>query len=631
MTFDPARLPWLPPPPADFRARCKALDATQERRGQVLRDLADHALDMNQLTRLAASLARARQAGADLSPLAPFRLGLVSNATTALVAPVLAGSALRHGLALEMVETDHDQGVQAALDPNSPLQAAGPDAVLLAFDHRILPAPGATADDADAADRAVAAATGMVDTIVDGLARGCGAPTILQTIAPAPDSLLGSLARTLPGSPRALAAAVNDHLASRAAAGPDLLLDVAALAETVGLARWHDERQWHLARLSFAAELMPLYADHVARLLAALRGKARKCLVLDLDNTLWGGVVGDDGTEGLVLGQGDPAGEAFLAVQRAALDLRRHGVVLAVCSKNDDAVARAPFRDHPDMVLGEDDIAVFQANWADKASNLEAIAGALNIGTDALVLLDDNPAERAQVRAALPQVAVPELPDDPALYVRYLLAAGYFESVGFSADDRQRAADYQANARRAEMRGQARDLDGFLRSLDMRITFAPFDPTGRARIAQLINKSNQFNLTTRRYTEAQVAAMEGDPALHTVQVRLRDTFGDTGMISVVICRAGDGEWEVDTWLMSCRVLGRRVEEAVLAHLAQRAQAAGATALVGRFIPSGRNELVRDHYAKLGFAAAGRDGAAEVWRLDLDAYRVPDLPLAMEAA
>jgi FkbH-like protein len=257
-------------------------------------------------------------------------------------------------------------------------------------------------------------------------------------------------------------------------------------------------------------------------------------------------VVGDDGLAGIILGEGSPAGEAFLNVQWTALALRDRGVILAVSSKNDDSVARGPFRSHPEMLLKEQHIAVFQANWQDKASNLQAIATTLNIGVDALVLLDDNAAERAQVRAALPMVAVPELPDDPAFYADTLLATGYFEATAFTAEDRHRAEQYQANAARSQVLGAATGLGTYLRSLEMKAICGPFDHIGRLRITQLINKSNQFNLTTRRYTEAEVGALEASGRGLTLQVRLMDRFGDNGMVAVVICREQGSDWVIDT-------------------------------------------------------------------------------------
>ena len=279
--------------------------------------------------------------------------------------------------------------------------------------------------------------------------------------------------------------------------------------------------------------------------------------------------------------------------------------MLAVSSKNTDEVAREPFEQHPEMLLKLDHIAVFQANWNDKATNIQAIAEELSLGLDAMVFLDDNPAERGLVRKLLPQVAVPELPEEAAYYARTLAAAGYFEAVAFATEDLKRADFYQDNAKRADLQKQVGGVDAYLASLSMTITFQPFDATGRARIVQLINKSNQYNLTTRRYTDPEVAAAENDPDVFTLQVRLADIFGDNGMISVVICRPGEaGVWDIDTWLMSCRVLGRKVEHMVLREILEHARAAGVHKLRGAYRPTDRNNLVIDHYAKLGFTKVG---------------------------
>jgi FkbH-like protein len=442
---------------------------------------------------------------------------------------------------------------------------------------------------------------------------------IVQTIASPPEQLFGSHDAGLPGTSRRFGERFNQMLAESLKGTPDLMLDIAWLAQTVGLATWHSPCQWNLAKLPFDSACSPLYAEHVARLLAASLGRSRKCLVLDLDNTLWGGVIGDDGLSGIRVAQGDAVGEAHLAVQRLALDLRARGIVLAVCSKNEDETARIPFREHPEMLLWEDHLAVFQANWQDKVTNIASIANALSLGQDALVFLDDNPAEPALVREFLPDVAVPELPDDPSLYARTLAAAGYFESVAFSPEDSARADMYRSNARRVELR-QVGSIDDWLASLQMEITFAPFDAVCRSRIVQLINKSNQFNLTTRRYNELDVERFERDPGVFTLQVRLADSLGDSGMISVVICRCDNaGEWTIDTWLMSCRVLGRNVETAVLREVLEQARAAGMTTLVGLYRPTGRNAIVEDHYSKLGFQPSGvHEDATRSWTLKTDA-------------
>ncbi len=622
-------LAWLPAAPDDFSTQCRQLLAEPGELGRRIQRLANHALDENQLNRLAKVIDKARQKSESLAPLTPFRLGVISNATSHFVVPVLVASAARHGIALECIEADFDQVMQAALSPDSAINQAQCDAVLVAVDHRGLPL-NATPGDAQAAQQTVAAALGHLNMIRDGLHSHGKAICILQTLPRSVESSFGNLDLVLPGTPRQLVDEVNRGMAQSIAGTEDLLLDVAHIAETVGLADWHDTTLWNMAKLPFASKFLPLYGDHVCRLVAAMRGKSRKCLILDLDNTLWGGVIGDDGLEGIVIGQGDATGEAHLHVQRTALTLRDRGIVLAVSSKNTDEIAREPFRKHPEMLLKEEHIAVFQANWNDKATNIKAIAEELSLGLDAMVFLDDNPVERGLVRKMLPQVAVPELPDDPALYVRTLLAAGYFEAITFSGEDRKRAEFYQDNARRVTLQKQAGDVDAYLVSLNMQMTLQPFDDTGRARIAQLINKSNQFNLTTRRYTEADVAAAQDDPEAFTLQVRLADAFGDNGMISVLICRRDGDDWTIDTWLMSCRVLGRKVETAVLQELLAQARARGVRRLVGWYLPTEKNKLVEDHYAKLGFALLDKQGdGSTTWELHVDSAPVVELPIAVQ--
>ena len=618
MTLDLfTELAWLPAAPADFAQTCKTLATELQGAGRLARQLANHRLDENQLNKLANALKKVEANGGSLAPLTPFRLGLVSNATSHFLVPVLNATAARHGIALQCVEADYGQAMQMALDPESLINSARCDAVLVALDARglpLAPSPG----DAESARHTVDGALSQLTAIRRGLSQS-GAVCIVQTLPRPVESLFGSFDSALPGTPRRLIDDINRGLVESLLGSQDLLLDVAHLAETVGLGRWHDPKLWNLAKLPFASEFLPLYAEHVCRLIAALRGKSKKCLVLDLDNTLWGGVIGDDGLEGILLGQGDATGEAHLEVQRVAMALRQRGVVLAVSSKNNDEIARQPFAKHPEMLLREEHVAVFQANWQDKASNIKAIAAELNLGLDSMVFLDDNPVERELVRTLAPEVAVPELPSDPALYARTLLAAGYFESIGFSEEDKQRAQLYRDNARRVALEKQAGDVDGYLASLDMRLTLQPFDDTGRARIAQLINKSNQFNLTTRRYTEADVARLQHDADAFTLQVRLADTFGDNGMISVLICRRTDDVWDIDTWLMSCRVLGRKVEQAVLAELVEQARACGVRSLEGSYLPTEKNSLVENHYEKLGFELLERsDDGATRWRLDVGA-------------
>ena len=626
-----SNLSWLPGPPADFRDLLRKLreDGGKAEPAADLwsraKALAAFSLDEVQLGQVA-RVVRALPEGGD-RPHAR-KVGIIGDGTLSLLGPAILASALRQDMRIEIVEGVYGSPVRDAIDPDSGLRRAEPDVVVLASDRRGLGLNQSSVSAHEAA-QAVGLAIETVTSICEGLQAFVRGAIVLQTIVPPLEPFLGSFDLGFQGSAAAQVSDFNAKLRGLAAERGYVLMDVARLAGAIGLERWDDPLQWHAAKLPFAADMIPAYADLVARTLGAIYGKSRKCLVIDLDNTIWGGVIGDDGLAGIALGQGSAAGEAFLAVQRAVLDLRNRGVVIAVCSKNDEENARRPFVDHAEMLLRSEHIAVFQSNWVDKAANLRTIAATLNLGLDALVFFDDNPAERAQVRAELPMVAVPELPASPALYARTLLAAGYFEAVAFNDDDRRRADDYQANSQRSSLKAQASDMGGYLRSLAMVCTIRRFDPDGRARIAQLINKSNQFNLTTRRYTEAEVARMETDPAKFALQIRLADRFGDNGMISVVIADAADDVWTIDTWLMSCRVLGRGVEAAVLRHLVAAARAAGAKALRGVYIPSGKNQMVSDHYRKLGFQETASDGAATHWRLDLDAYVAPSPPMAID--
>lgn len=623
---DRADLFWLPTTPEDFNKQLSEALATSAMLGPDLQRFSRYALDINKLNRLSKALRSARANSVNLRPLIPFRLGILSNSTTALIGPALEATAIRYGFALEVVEASFGQIMQEALDPQSMLATAQPDAILVALDIHGLPLR-ATPGDADAADIIIKHAVAQLAAIRQGLRANTGATLIIQTVPRNPETLFGSYDFRMAGTQRWMIDRYNRAMADDLGTD-EMLVDVAGLAETVGLDRWHDPVQRHSAKLPFAQEMVPVYADHVTRVIAAMRGKSRRALVLDLDNTLWGGIIGDDGLEGISIGQGSALGEAHLSVQQAALDLHGRGIVLAVSSKNEDAAARLPFKHHVDMALREEHVAIFQANWIDKATNLATIADALTLGHDALVFLDDNPAERMQVRQAIPEVAVPELPEDAAYYNRALNAGGYFEAVIFSDDDRKRSGFYKDNARRLQLQSGTGSLDDYHASLAMVATFQPFDVVGRGRIVQLISKSNQFNLTTRRYTELQISEIEDNVERWTLQTRLADVFGDNGMISVVICDRHECHWDIDTWLMSCRVLGRRVEEAVLHEIALAARADGVKHLVGRFIPTDRNAMVARHYEKLGFDKVDELSSGEtIWSLTL--ANLSDVALPMD--
>jgi len=615
MNWVVSELPWLPRPPTDFRERCKGIRSVDG--GPVIRELSSYFLDERNANSLARAIRRATFGGVNLAGLTSVRMALLSNGTTSITAPAITAAGARYGLLIDVIESDFSQTFQEVLDPGSALYRAKPEIVLFAIDYRglsLVPCPG----DRATAARTVKAALSELFRLRSAIRDTCGATPIVQTLAQTVSPLFGNYDAVLVGTLQALISEFN-HMLLSSIEEECAVLDLATIAATVGIDAWNDSRRWHFARLPFSPEFLPLYADHVARLIGALYGKSRKCLVLDLDNTVWGGVLGDEGLANIVLSNGDPTGEAFLEVQRAALGLHSRGVALAVCSKNDEAIARAAFREHPEMLLKEAHIAVFRANWEDKVRNLNVIADTLKLGLDSLVFLDDNPMERHLVRQELPVVAVPELPEDPALFARTLLSAGYFESIHFTEEDRNRNEQYRADASRVDLAARATDLENYLRSLEMRIEFRAFSPVDRQRIVQLVNKTNQFNVTTRRYTEAQIKSYEEDPNVMTLQARLTDRFGDNGMISVIICCRQLQEWHIDTWLMSCRVLKRKVEYAVLNKLVEEARSLRILALVGTYIPTDRNGIVRDLFADLGFIKTASVEDGDTWRLEVEGY------------
>jgi FkbH-like protein len=383
----------------------------------------------------------------------------------------------------------------------------------------------------------------------------------------------------------------------------------------MGTQRWFSPRHWFSYKMAQSPVAGVYLANAASALVGALYGRSKKCLVLDLDNTLWGGVIGDDGPQGLKLGGETAVGEAYTEFQAYCKSLRERGILLAVASKNDEALARQGF-EHPSSVLRMSDFSAFRANWEPKDANLRAIAQELKIGLDSLVFLDDNPAERALVRAQLHDVAVLEVGADVSRYPDIIEESHYFEAAAFSADDTIRARQYQENRVRVELQGTFRDYGEYLASLQMEAECREFSPVYLDRIAQLTNKTNQFNLTTRRYTRAQIQEFANRPDCITLYGRLIDRFGDNGLVSVIVGIVTGAALEIDLWLMSCRVLKRGLELTMLDQLVERARACGVTTLIGRYFRTPKNGMVADHYAKLGFTlvSGSADGDCPVWEL-----------------
>ncbi len=601
-------LHWLPIIP-DWRARLRALPADPASVWDKAVALGTARLNFVLTNGLDETVRRILPNGPETLATKKVRLAVLGSSTITHLLPGIRTAGLRRGIWIDTYENDYGQYLQELSETDSPLHAFQPTAVLVALDAYHLTAGVTSGMDMATAE---AALTEMQDRIRDvwRLARDAfRCPIIQQAALPLHLTILGNNEHRLPGSRAWFVTRLNAAIRTMAEQdGVDILaIDERAVRD--GITRWHDTALWHRSKQEVSPTASPMYGDLVGRWLAAKQGRSFKCLVLDLDNTVWGGVIGDDGLEGIALGQGSPLGEAYTAFQEYVRELSRRGVILAVCSKNDEANALEPFEKHPDMVLKRGDIASFVANWSNKADNIRAIAQELNIGLDALCFIDDNPFERNLVRQELPMVAVPEVSDDPTGYPTALSDAGYFEGLAVTEEDRERTSQYQGNKARDALKAAVTDLPSYLRGLEMELVWKRFDRIGLQRIVQLINKSNQFNLTTRRYTDEDIVAVMADPDAFGLQLRLTDRFGDNGIIAIIIGRLQDNkDLQIDTWLMSCRVLGRQVEPTTLNLIAQEAAKLGARRLVGDYIPTKKNAMVKDHYARIGFTVMETDPA-----------------------
>lgn len=572
--------------------------------------------DMDFTAARAAQRKRARLGRDGFKAAAPARVAILASTTTDQLTAFLDLFLFGHNIEAEIYEAPYGLLRQEILDPTSGLYDFKPDFVFLATTRRDLAAMPSPADPPDVIAAAVDAAASEWTQLWQILSDRLGCQIIQNNFDAPPWRPFGQLERRLEGAPGRYIERVNNELAQRAPPWVSIH-DLDGLAAAVGRWNWGDERFFHIAKLPCAPENLVPYAHGVAALISARMGRSKKCLVLDLDNTLWGGVIGDDGLAGINLGQGDGMGEAFVAFQRYAKSLAARGVILAVCSKNEDAAAREPFLKHEEMVLKLEDISCFVANWQDKAANLRHIAQELNIGIDSLVFVDDNPAERALVRQLAPEVAVPEVGSDPSDYVRILDRHGYFEAISLGSEDYKRTEMYRANAERAKMSSDAGDLEAFLRSLDMKAWIGPVGERELERTVQLIGKSNQFNLTTRRHSAADIQRMLESPDWYTRVIKLSDKFGDNGLISVWCGRVDGDALAIDTWLMSCRVLKRGVEALLLNNIAEIARSRGLTRLTAEYIPTAKNMMVKDHYAGLGFSKTGEDADGRTtWELNV---------------
>ena len=553
-----------------------------------------------------------------IPPRRRLRIAVLGSATTSLLIPVVRALCFRDGLDADVYEGMFGAYRQEILATDSALYRFAPEVTFIIPNAHDLGLAAFRADGAAEIERVVAEHVALWQE----LTRRCRTHVVQHAYDIPVVESAGTLAGRRSDGRRQIIRRLN--LALCDAAPPSVtVLDTEHVIASVGHAVWYDAAMWHRARQYPAGRALPALAEEQLAHVRAITGLSKKVAVCDLDNTLWHGVIGEDGLHGIAVGDSSPEGEAHTALQRYLKELRARGVLLAVCSKNNPDDARLPFLEHPGMVLRLDDFAAFEANWDDKATNLRRIAAALSLGLDSLVMLDDNPLEREWIREELPEVTVVELGRSPSTYVRELDAGRYFEVQAVSAEDERRPELYQRERQRQALKSQTGSLAEFLANLAMEGEVAPISPSNIGRVTQLVNKTNQFNLTTRRYTEAQLAARAAEPGGWSGVFTLADRFGDHGIVGVMLCVAtGQDEWEIDSWLLSCRVLGRDLERFMLDRAADAARDQGISRLIGVYVPTARNQLVADLFSRLGFSRRGEDAGAVRYELALSAITAP---------
>jgi FkbH-like protein len=516
--------------------------------------------------------------------------------------------AARAGLWLDTYLAPYGQFLSELIDPGSGLYRFRPNVTFLAVDADVLWNQRWAESPPIKSEPVVG---GMLTPLFSGLdvfdRAGSGIVVVNDFVLPR-RSTEGVNAFRSKGTFAHTVAHANKHLRLRLSLRDHtFLFPLADVVAQVGRNHAFNWRTHYRGHVTWSDALMAAVAERYVGFALAAIGKATKCIVLDLDNTLWGGVLGEEGPTGIALGPQWPGSE-FVDFQRELLDLQRQGILLALCSKNNEDEALAVLREHPSMLIREAHLAAYRINWEDKATNIRALGRELNIGLDHMLLIDDSPHERAWVRQAIPQLPVPELPSDPTMYASWVGSLPSLIVLQQTAEDTQRTRQYQESRSREAYRGSVDSVESFLRGLGLRVDIAQVDDDTMARVVQLLAKTNQFNLTTRRHDEPTIRRRTASGEWRVYTMRVTDRFGDFGLTGIAIVAPGEERWELESFLMSCRVIGKSVETALLARIAEDARAAGATELTAEFIDSGRNQVAAAFLPAHGFSA----GAAGLW-------------------
>lgn len=554
------------------------------------------------------------------SGLIPKKIAILSGSTIGEIKPILELFLLHHGIQPEFYEGEYARYYENAVFDDGSLRAFAPDMIYVHTTVQNLSGLPCPADSDVEAEEKLAAEVLRWQSFWDACC-SMGAIVIQNNFEFPNVRVMGSFEAVDRHGAVRFVRRMNEALARYAEAHRGFLVnDINYLAAELGLDHWFSPTMWYAYQYALDLSAVPALCASIANIIKSLYGKNKKSIACDLDNTLWAGVIGDDGVQGIQLGEESPSGRAFTALQRYLKLVSQTGVLLNVNSKNEAEIAKSGFS-RPESVLHEEDFICFTANWQPKDENLAQMASQLNLLPESFVFLDDNPAEREIVRRRFPQTAVPEL-TEPEHYVRTLARSGYFEVTSLSADDKKRSEMYRENAQRAQAQAAFSDYSDYLRSLEMKAVIAPFDTAHAARITQLMNKTNQFNLTTRRYTDAEVSACMSDGNTLTLYASLADRFGDNGIVSALIGRVQDGILTIEEWVMSCRVFKRDLELAVFDALIAYCRTHNITSIEGGYLPTAKNAYVRTLYPTLGFSQTAESEEGTHYRFDIPAESAP---------
>ena len=546
-------------------------------------------------------------------------IGIISNSNYYFLKEILEFSGYRKGLDINLYFTENNKVFETVLSPKKLFNTNSKmDFIILALDHNYFLTKDYSKLENDVSNEMF----NQNKMIIENIKKKLNCALILQTIPLPPLRIFNNYEQKIKNSATTLINRLNKKIINYSLFSKDFIFDVANLASDLGVMNWHDSTFYNLGEFPFNNDFLEVYSYKLSNLISIIKGNVKKVLILDLDDTIWGGTIGDVGYEGIKIGYSDPESKSFLNFQKIILNLKERGVILAVCSKNDLNLAKSAFIKRKDMILKLKDISVFKANWENKAKNITEIQKELNLSYNSMVFVDNNQVERDFIRKTLPDISVPELSNDSSNYGRDLIFPGYFEVTNFSKEDKNRSSYYAANIKRQDLKNKSLSLKHYLKTLEMRANLKSFDKKNIDRIEQLIQRSNQFNFTTKRYQKKEILKLiTASKKYYTLQSNLEDKFGDNGIVSLVIGKKERSSMNIDTWVMSCRVFSRTLENTILNKIIHDMKKLKIRHLVGEYIKTQKNKIVENLYKEMGFTCLIKNKNYSKWSLDIRKYKI----------